>query len=50
MVDRLAATVHVLAEGRVVESGTLRQLLTDPQHEDTRGIAEAYPEAVGAFR
>ncbi|HEY0217181.1 MAG TPA: ATP-binding cassette domain-containing protein [Cellulomonas sp.] len=50
MVDRLASTVHVVAEGRIVESGTLRALLTSPQHEDTRALAEALPEAVGAFR
>ncbi|WP_454050733.1 ABC transporter ATP-binding protein [Cellulomonas sp. Marseille-Q8402] len=50
MVDRLTSTVHVLAEGRIVESGPLGTLLASPQHEDTRGLAEAYPEAVGAFR
>jgi ABC-type glutathione transport system ATPase component len=50
MVDRLASTMHVLAEGRVVESGPLRTLLTDPQHDDTRALAEAFPEAVGSFR
>lgn len=50
MVDRLADTVHVLAEGRLVESGPLRQLLADPQHEDTRALAEALPEAVGGLR
>ncbi|MBU5421879.1 ATP-binding cassette domain-containing protein [Cellulomonas hominis] len=50
LVDRLAGTVHVLAEGRVVESGTVRTLLSDPQHEETRELAEAFPEAVGAFR
>lgn len=50
LVDRLAQTVHVLAEGRVVESGTVRTLLADPQHDETRELAEAFPEAVGAFR
>jgi len=50
LVDRLAQTVHVLAEGRLVESGTVRSLLSDPQHPQTRELAEAFPEAVGAFR
>lgn len=50
MVDRLVDTVHVLAEGRIVESGPLHTLLADPQHDDTRGLAQALPEAVGAFR
>jgi ABC-type dipeptide/oligopeptide/nickel transport system ATPase component len=40
----------VVAEGTIVESGPLRTLLSDPQHEDTRALAEALPEAVGAFR
>lgn len=50
MVDRLTDTVHVLAEGTIVESGPLRALLANPQHADTRELAEAFPEAVGAFR
>jgi ABC-type glutathione transport system ATPase component len=50
MVDRLTDTVHVLADGQIVESGPLRRLLAEPQHEDTRELAEAFPEAVGAFR
>ncbi|HYQ76414.1 ATP-binding cassette domain-containing protein, partial [Cellulomonas sp.] len=50
LVDRLADTVHVLGEGRIVESGSMRSLLSDPQAAETRELAEAYPEAVGAFR
>jgi ABC-type glutathione transport system ATPase component len=50
MVDRLAATVHVVSDGEIVESGSMRTLLSDPQHEDTRALAEALPEAVGSFR
>jgi len=50
LVDRLADTVHVLGEGRIVETGTMRSLLSDPQAAETRELAEAYPEAVGAFR
>jgi hypothetical protein len=33
-----------------VESGSMRSLLSDPQAAETRELAEAYPEAVGAFR
>lgn len=50
LVDRLASTVHVLAEGRIVESGPMRTLLASPQHPDTQGLAQAFPEAVGTFR
>ncbi len=50
MVDRLTTTVHVLAEGTLVESGPLRDVLGDPQHPDTRALAEALPDAVGTFR
>ena len=50
MVDRLAQTVHVLADGQVVESGSMARLMGDPQHPATRELAEALPEAVGGFR
>ncbi|WP_448062217.1 ABC transporter ATP-binding protein [Cellulomonas hominis] len=50
LVERLARSVHVLAEGRLVESGTLREVLAHPQHPDTKELAAALPEAVGAFR
>lgn len=50
LVDRLTSTVHVLGEGRVVESGALGTLLREPQHDETRALAEAYPEAVASFR
>ncbi|RMI12476.1 ABC transporter ATP-binding protein [Cellulomonas triticagri] len=50
LVDRLAATVHVLGEGRVVETGPLGTLLREPQHDETKALAEAYPEAVASFR
>ncbi|MFS0703177.1 ATP-binding cassette domain-containing protein [Cellulomonas sp. 179-A 9B4 NHS] len=46
LLERLTDTVHVLAEGRLVESGPLRALLRDPQHPDTRALVEALPDAV----
>ncbi|GIG23846.1 ABC transporter ATP-binding protein [Cellulomonas denverensis] len=50
MVDRLTSVTHVLAEGRIVESGPVRRLMTEPQHEETRALAEALPEAIGGLR
>ncbi|MEV7973951.1 ATP-binding cassette domain-containing protein [Cellulomonas sp. NPDC089187] len=50
MVDRLTATTHVLAEGRIVESGPVRHLMADPQHAETRALAEALPDAIGGLR
>ncbi|MBO3083197.1 ATP-binding cassette domain-containing protein [Cellulomonas fengjieae] len=47
LLDRLTDRVLVLAEGRIVESGPLRDLLRDPQHPDTQQLAESLPEAVG---
>lgn len=47
LLDRLTTTVHVLAEGRFVESGPVRDLLRDPQHEETRELAASVPELVG---
>ncbi|WP_166436059.1 ABC transporter ATP-binding protein [Cellulomonas shaoxiangyii] len=46
LLDRLTDTVLVLAEGRIVESGPLGDLLRAPQHEDTRALVEALPDAV----
>lgn len=50
MVSRVCHTVHVLADGVFVESGTPQDLLTNPTHPATREIADALPAAVGAFR
>ena len=33
---QVAHTVHVFGEGRVIESGTARQIFEDPQQEATR--------------
>ncbi|TFH71896.1 ABC transporter ATP-binding protein [Cellulomonas sp. HD19AZ1] len=48
LLDRLTSHVLVLAEGAIVESGPLRDVLRDPQHPETRALAEAVPEAFGA--
>jgi ABC-type glutathione transport system ATPase component len=47
LLERLTTHVLVLAEGTIVESGPLRDVLRDPQHPDTRALAEAVPEAFG---
>lgn len=47
LLDALTRTVHVLAEGRLVEHGPLRTLLADPQHQSTRDLVAALPAATG---
>lgn len=49
LINRLCPTVHVLADGAFVETGSLQTLLTDPQHDATRELAEAFPEATRSF-
>ncbi|MCG2803489.1 MAG: ATP-binding cassette domain-containing protein [Cellulomonas sp.] len=49
LLEALTRTVHVLAEGRLVEHGPLRSLLADPQHEATRELAAALPLATASF-
>lgn len=48
LLDRLTGTVHVLAEGRLVEHGPLAALLRDPQHAATREVVDAVPELMTA--
>ena len=45
LVEQLTTTVHVLADGRLVERGPLREVLANPQHPDTREFVAALPEA-----
>ncbi|RLP74084.1 ABC transporter ATP-binding protein [Mycetocola tolaasinivorans] len=44
VVGRLADTVLVLGEGRVVESGSAREVLTAPRAEYTRALLRAIPD------
>ncbi len=46
MLEQLTGTVHVLAQGRLVESGPLRAILADPRHPDTRELVAALPAAL----
>lgn len=50
LLSRLTPTVHVLADGKFVETGSARQLLTEPQHPATKELADAYPQAVATLR
>ena len=45
LVERLTTTVHVLAEGRLVEHGPLADVLANPEHPDTREFVAALPAA-----
>ena len=45
LVEQLMNTVHVLAEGKLVEHGPLGEVLANPQHPDTREFVAALPEA-----
>jgi ABC-type glutathione transport system ATPase component len=47
LLERLTDHVLVLAEGTIVESGPLRDVLRDPQHPDTQALVEALPDVVG---
>lgn len=50
LVERLCPRVHVLAGGTFVASGTLSQVLADPDHPAVRELAQAAPLAVQRFR
>lgn len=50
LIERLCPTVHVLADGEFVASGSLRDILAEPEHPAVRDIAEAAPRAVQRFR
>lgn len=49
LLDTLTRSVHVLADGKLVEHGPLRSLLADPQHEATRELASALAAATTSF-
>ena len=45
LVESLTTTVHVLAEGTLVEHGPLAEVLANPEHPDTKEFVAALPEA-----
>ena len=44
LIEQVTATTHVLADGKIVASGPLRELLANPSHPVTRGMATALPQ------
>ncbi|WP_375002665.1 ATP-binding cassette domain-containing protein [Aeromicrobium sp. CTD01-1L150] len=48
MVRQLCDRVHVMREGRIVESGTAEQVCGAPQHEYTQLLIESIPRLLGA--
>lgn len=50
LVGRLCPTVHAMADGAIVATGSLEEILTDPENPSLRELAEAAPLAVQRFR
>ena len=48
IVGRLCETVHVLFAGRIIESGPVDRVLTDPLHPYTTALRDAVPRLLGA--
>lgn len=53
LIEQVTSTTHVLADGKIVESGPLRELMASPVHQVTQDLATALPKAyltAGAMR
>lgn len=50
LVERLCPTVHAMAEGKIVATGPLSELLARREHPSLADLAEAAPLAVQRFR
>ena len=44
VVSRLSSRVYIMYAGRIVESGPVDQILSDPLHPYTKGLVEAIPD------
>lgn len=47
LVSRYAERVYVMYAGKIIESGTTEQLLTDPRHPYTQGLLASMPKLEG---
>ncbi|MFP9137670.1 ABC transporter ATP-binding protein [Devosia sp. XGJD_8] len=47
LVSRYAKRVYVMYAGKIIESGTTEQLLTDPRHPYTMGLLNSMPKLEG---
>jgi ABC-type dipeptide/oligopeptide/nickel transport system ATPase subunit len=50
LVERLCPTVHAMLDGTIVATGSLAEILDDPQEPALKELAEAAPLAVQRFR
>jgi ABC-type glutathione transport system ATPase component len=50
LVERLCPTVHAMVDGNIVATGTMAQVLDEPENETLRELAAAAPLAVQRFR
>lgn len=50
LVERLCPTVHAMADGTIVASGPLSEILHDPENDSLKELAQAAPLAVQRFR
>ena len=50
LVERLCPTVHAMADGTIVASGPLSEILDDPENDTLKELATAAPLAVQRFR
>ena len=48
LVTRYAERIYVMYAGKIIESGTTRDILTNPQHPYTKGLMESVPSLYGS--
>ena len=50
LIRSLCPSVHAMAEGKLIASGPLDEVLANAPHPDIRDMASALPEATARFR
>lgn len=48
LVTRYAERIYVMYAGKIIESGSTRDILTNPQHPYTKGLMESVPNLYGS--